>query len=217
MASLLKRKGSNFWYVRYQVDGKRYFRSTGEEQKSKAEIRMHEMVAKNRSTASIDQLFGTVLERVSELSSEQQKIKRHDFARQLLAGSDAKVEISEAWSVWERSPRRGNPKESTVSHYEGIWLSFRKWLRESTHRIKFIHEISPAIAEEYAGSLWACRRLLLRCCTGNHDLGIAPTRLPLVITNGYLATAQQHSHRNDQDRDECNTFLHFTRPYERRE
>ena len=155
MASLLKREGSRFWYVRYQVDGKRYFRSTGEEKKSKAEIRMQEMLAGNRSTASVDQLFGIVLDRVSELSGEQQKVKRHDFARQLLAGSDAKVQISDAWLVWEKSPRRGNPKESTVAHYEGIWLRLRKWLHESSHNIRFIHEISPTIAEEYAGELWA--------------------------------------------------------------
>ena len=45
--------------------------------------------------------------------------------------------------------------ESTLSAYQGQWNRFRKWAGKNG--VRYLHEVTPALAEQYATDLWGSK------------------------------------------------------------
>ena len=161
MPQLIKRPNSPNYYARFQLDGKDHCLSTGTTNRKEAGAFLRDKVAEMRGELSVDVQFRRVLTMLDELaeeqtSPEQQKLlllKREDMARQIIRSQTEKVTISEAWETWRSSPKKRNPSERTLSNYESQWRRFLKWVKPK--HLKYLHEVTPATAEGYAGDLWA--------------------------------------------------------------
>ena len=175
MATVYSRGG--IWYARYQHQGKEYLRSTGikipkkgkkalDESKADAEAKLHRMLVELRGGESVDALFLRLIEAISALPDGEQQPRRIALSDRLRSGISAQLAVADAWNAWLNSPRRGKPSASTIDGYLSMWgrdtvkkhgtksqHGFRTWLKEHHPNIKYLHEITDAIAEEYAGSL----------------------------------------------------------------
>jgi len=166
MAQLMKR--GKTWYVRFQYQGKDYWRSTGKAKKGDAETKAAEIVAEVKGTASVSAMFDKVLAQVTLIQDDAERDRtRRDFARRLLQGTTSKLAVSDAWATWLSNPRRGKrgeQKANTVAGYKAIWARFAEdpekknrpgWLRKNHPGVKYLHEVTESMTDDYATDLWA--------------------------------------------------------------
>ncbi len=180
MATLRKQKKSDFYYVRFQHKGKDYWRSTGKKTKKEAEERAKEIIAEVREEASvqdrltealaevevfshsdsddtalshatIDTCFRSIVALLNQLPPAQRDRIRLELGSKLQRGSEAKLTVAEAWGKWLDSPKKRRPGERTIQGYETQWKRFLHWLE--TREVKFLHEVTPVVAEDYARDL----------------------------------------------------------------
>ena len=175
MATVYPRGGT--WYARYQHKGKVYLRSTRikvpskgkaeiEKSKQDAEAELHRMLVELRGGEPIEALFARLTEAINTLPTKEQEARRIALADRLRVGVTTQLPIADAWDAWLQAPRRGKPADSTLRGYRAMWghsavkkrgtkntNGFTSWLRMHHPKLKFVHEISDAIAEEYAGFL----------------------------------------------------------------
>ena len=165
MAQLMKR--GKQWYVRFQHGGKDYWRSTKKEKKSDARIEGERIVAEVKGEVSLSTLFDQVLAGITLIDDVTDRDRtRREYARRLLQGTTSKLAVADAWDTWLSNPgkgRRGDPKESTLAGYSAIWNRFarehkdtkrRGWLPRVHSGVRFLHEVTNAMADDYATDLW---------------------------------------------------------------
>ena len=180
MATLRKQKKSDFYYVRFQHKGKDYWRSTGKKTKKKAQERAKEIIAEVTeevsaqdkltnaletveefshsnsddtalSHATIDTCFRSITSLLNQLPPAQRDRIRLELGSKLQRGSEAKLTVAESWGKWLDSPKKRRPGERTIQGYETQWKRFSHWLE--SREIKFLHEVTPVVAEDYARDL----------------------------------------------------------------
>jgi integrase len=168
MAQLMKR--GKVWYVRFQQNGKDVWRTTGKTRKADAQDKADAILAKERNTISLSAMFDDILDRITRMEEESERDKiRRDFARKLLQGTSAKMLVADAWDAWQASP--GQQKPSTLQGYKAIWKRFYNhelkvtpkrhskkevpgWLQEKHGGVKYLHEVTEAMADSYVADLW---------------------------------------------------------------
>jgi len=74
-----------------------------------------------------------------------------------LQGLVSKVAIADAWQAWFDNPKKRNPGEATLRSYGAQWKRFKTWLTDKHKNVKYIHEVTPTISEEYASDLWSSK------------------------------------------------------------
>lgn len=175
MAQVFARKG--IWHARFQHKGKDYFRSTGvavatgkkaADSKSEAEAELSRMLAEVRGTESVDALFARLTEAVARLPAHAREPKSIMLAERLRQGVTTRLAIADAWQAWLGNPKKRNPSASTVEMYHAYWgrdevkkrgqregrNGFKTWLEKTCPEATALHEVTPAIAEQYATHLW---------------------------------------------------------------
>jgi len=176
VAQVFERKGK--WYARFMHKGKDYCRSTGivvatrskkaaNESKDKAEAQLARMLAEIRGRESVDALFSRLTQAVDHLPEIEREPKRIMLSEQLRRGIADRLPVADAWEAWLHSPRKRMPRAVTIDGYHAYWgrdeikkhgrqsqHGFKNWLATQHQEVTFLHEISPAIAEEYATHLW---------------------------------------------------------------
>jgi integrase len=177
MAQVFDRNGT--YYARFMHNGKDYFRSTGvavvprgkkgaSDAKKKAETELSRMLAETRGRESADALFARLLDSINHLPKAEQEAKRIALAGRLRDGVNAKLYIADAWDAWLKNPKKRNPSPATIEMYLAYWgrdhikkhgkrnqqNGFKNWLEKNHSEVTYLHEVTPAIAEEYAGHLW---------------------------------------------------------------
>jgi integrase len=134
MATLLKRPGSPYWYLKYMVKGKAYLHSSGTTSKDKAQ----KMLKKAVEDLRVKHRSGELTEAVFE---------------QLTENPRAKLAVAEAWQAWTTSPRRRNPTTVTADRYGSHWNQFSCWLKQNHRGVEFLHEVTPLVAEQFMAHL----------------------------------------------------------------
>ena len=177
MAKIFDRSGT--YYARFTHNGKDYCRSTkvlvasrskkaAEKARADAEAELARMLTEIQGRQSADALFSRLLEAIERLPSGEREPKRITFAGRLRQGVTARLPIADAWQAWLDSPRKRNPSPATVEMYLAYWgrgrakkhgrrkagSGFKNWLAGSHEEVTCLHEVTPAIAEEYATHLW---------------------------------------------------------------
>ncbi|MDP8217789.1 MAG: site-specific integrase [Candidatus Theseobacter exili] len=167
MAVIYRKEGSPFLWMRFQHRGKRYQESTKTNNEKKAEAIMRGRIVEVKGSGSFNDLFERLLNSISELPPKQQDKIRKDFSIKLMEGSSEKLLLKDAWSAWLKNPKKRNPSEVTIQGYKTHWNRFINWIENEP--VKYLHEVSPKIVEEYATDLL--------------DSGIAPRTY-----NGHIKT-----------------------------
>ena len=177
MAQVFVRNG--IWYARFMHSGKDYCRSTKvrvatgsknarDEARVKAESELDRMLAEVRGRESVDALFARLTEALERIPKHEREPKRIMLADRLRQGVTARLTIGDAWKAWLDNPKKRNPSPATVEMYLAYWgrdkakkhgerkvkNGFKNWLTKNHEEVKYLHEITPAIAEEYATHLW---------------------------------------------------------------
>jgi integrase len=175
VAQIFERSG--VWYVRFMHHGKDYCRSTrvpvgagsrAKESKKAAEAELDRMLAEIRGRESADALFARLADAISRLPAHEQETKRVIFAERLRDGSTRTLAIADAWQAWLDSPKKRRPSKQTIEMYRAYWGrddakkhghrkmkgGFKNWLTAARPEVRFMHEVTPAVAEEYATHLW---------------------------------------------------------------
>ncbi|MEM7391142.1 MAG: site-specific integrase [Verrucomicrobiota bacterium] len=84
MANIFKRNGSPYWYARFQLNGQRYCRSTGETGKAKAQEQLARLLSDAKSSESIESTGIKLLEEFSNLSVDIALERKLALCRQIL-------------------------------------------------------------------------------------------------------------------------------------
>jgi integrase len=126
------------------------------------------MLAEIRGRESVDALFARLTEALDRLPNAEQHAKRITLAERLRHGVTVCLSLADAWRAWLDNPKKRNPSPATVEMYRAYWgrdtakkhgmrkvkNGFNNWLAKTHEEVKHLHEITPAIAEEYATHLW---------------------------------------------------------------
>jgi len=178
MATVFKRAGRSSYYAKFQHDGKTYRFATGKTTKAAATAELHRKMAEVTGARSAVVMLTEALERVKEIT-DQGDIEecrgllfnglldvvarsdesarnglRADMANELLQGTGATLLLTDAWDAWLNAPKKGTPGEKTLYGYTGRWKRYMQWMGEAHPEVKYLHEVTPVIAEEYAADVW---------------------------------------------------------------
>lgn len=157
MSSLYRRKGSPFWYGKFQVGRECHRFSTGVTKKSKAEDILRSKTDEARGNLTVEQITDKLLDAIDILPQPKRDPTRRLVARKLLRSQDQKLAIKDSWKAWLASPRKRNPGPNTQATYSAIWRQLEAWLAANHSELIYLHEVDAATAEAYAAHLWASR------------------------------------------------------------
>lgn len=147
-----KSRTSDVYYARFQVNGKDVLRSTGETTKPAAEKKLRAMIAEQKDGAGVGLHLKNLEFALSTLPKEEQAQARRQIANRILGGISQRLAFGKVWAVWLAAPNRKQGTGSkTLFNYKGRWERFEKWAKAKG--IEYLHQVSPALAHEYAADL----------------------------------------------------------------
>jgi integrase len=178
MATVFKRAGRAKYYGKFQHEGKTYRFATGATTKVAATAELHRKMAEVTGARSaivmltealekvrlitdkddIDEsrslLFNGLLDAIARSDETTRNVTRSEMANVLLQGAGATLLLADAWDAWINAPKKGTPGEKTLYGYTGRWNRYAEWMGRAHPQVKYLHEVTPAIAEEYAADIW---------------------------------------------------------------
>lgn len=121
-----------------------------------------------RGEESVETLFARLNTALEQLPENEREPRRISLSERIRQGVQTRLSIMEAWDAWLSTPKKRSPGRDTIEMYRAYWgrESSRKrgvrvqknglthWLAEHHPQVKYLHQITPAIAEEYATHLW---------------------------------------------------------------
>ena len=152
MTRLFKQNNSPYWYGRIQINGKEKWLSSGTKNKREAAITIERKASLVKGKHSVNDMFQDLMKAIDELPQPERDTTRQEYARTLLGGTNAKLEIDDAWQVWLESPIKRNPAPQTIKMYYAIWRRFLYWAKEKG--IEYLHDITPGLAQNYCSNFW---------------------------------------------------------------
>ena len=180
MAQVFER--GDIYYARFRHRGRDYCRSTGiavpgrrasREARTaaldRAQARMEAMLAEVRGHESIEELFARLVDALGRLPEPDRGQKKVTLAERLRDDLTASLKVSEAWEAWVNSPRRKRRAgAATLDSYHAYWgkgdvkrqgtrnrRAFTHWLAATHPQVEHLHDITEAMAAEYAAFLAA--------------------------------------------------------------
>jgi integrase len=144
---LFQRKTGGNWYVRVMVDGKPIVRSTGTPNRRKAEQRKAEIIAPYAIGDEI--AVGEALQ--TRLAGRKAELAKWE------ADQNPPPTLKQIWQTFEDSQSRPDSSDSTLKQYNAEWRRFKTWIQDVHSDVEHLHEITPAIAADYAKDLTAAK------------------------------------------------------------
>jgi integrase len=136
-------KRGDTYYVAWRVAGKLVMRSTGETNRKLAETKRREIMAPFAVGNDV-----TALQNVkAHLEHKQGALATLDDER------NPPLTVGEAWPVFIASQNRPDTGKATLGVYELTWGRYWKWMKDNHPTIKFMRDVTPDIASEFAGWL----------------------------------------------------------------
>jgi len=171
MPNVFKRKGSPHYYARFQYKGRDYCISTATANRTEALAKMRLLVRRRKGELAADDLVDMLVEQLNELERRAADpkdrmsllAKRQDILRRLGYTQRDKLLLADAWETWLSSPKKRNPGQRTIEGYKSQWERFSNysekpkdfgWIQKNYPEVRYLHEVSPGLAEDYARNLW---------------------------------------------------------------
>ena len=144
----LFKRGGMFW-LRYQIDGKRFAQSLGTRHKREAEAAAERILAPMRATDAADSLKA-VAARLADAETTAERLA--DEAAPPLA-------IRRAWDMYLESQARPQSGAATLRQYESHFDAFARWLAGKHPEAATLRDVTPDMAAGFIGHLETERRL----------------------------------------------------------
>lgn len=144
-------KRGKMYVARWMVNGKRFTRSTGEHEISKAREKLAEFTKPYRIGNEID-----------ALQAHEVKIKGRQAELQALVDERASLRIDQLFGVYKTLPECYGLGATHVRNYESILRDFAKWIEENRPNMVEARKVSRMAAREYADYLTKNRAISTR-------------------------------------------------------
>lgn len=132
-------KRGRVWIARWMVNGKRFSRSTGESEKSKALEKLIEFTDPYR-LKSERRILEKMSARISGVESDIADAEDRQAA----------LTFAEGWQAYEQSQSRPRSGRETMRIYKCHYESLMAWMQEHHPDITELRQVSREIAQEYA-------------------------------------------------------------------
>jgi integrase len=156
MPTLIKKSGSDVWFIRYRNSGQDRLKSTGETDKKEAKKQLKTAEREAQLERTVDDRMDEILLQLRNMPDvEQREQARHRLLSRLQAAADRKVTVADTWAEWRKVPRKTS--EVTIAGYDAVWKRFRGWLSEHHPAYEHLAQITAADARGYSRNLWDSR------------------------------------------------------------
>jgi integrase len=144
---LFKRNGS--FYVQWRVNGKLFSKALRDDQGRAISTRREAEDAQTKFMATF-----AVADETTALESIAAKLEgRKAELAKLDEQQNPPLAIGNAWAAYMAATNRPDSGDRTLRGYESMFGAFARWAQEKHAAILTLLEVTPSIAEEYAGSL----------------------------------------------------------------
>lgn len=154
MASLYRKEGSPYYWMRFSHKGVRYQESTKKTREDHAQTVMEKRIAEVKGSGGYNDLFDRLLKLIDQQPKKKQELLRKDFASRLLSGANEKLLISEAFALYTAKPKKKPQSAVTNKRYKSMWDKFSEWLKENYPDVEYMHEITHGMADSYMTYAW---------------------------------------------------------------
>ena len=145
---------SGVWWIDYTMTG-----TDGKKKRIRKALRDDKGFAvRDRKTAQRMQkeLVGQYVAAgpVAALQAIQQELESSETKlAQAMDKANPPLSLAEAWKAYLGNPERPDSGERTLKDYEACWNKFIKWLKKTHTNIKYLRDVHPATAQDYAKHL----------------------------------------------------------------
>lgn len=138
---LLKR-GKTYHAV-WQVDGRKFMKTTGEGNRENAEKVLNKFMA----PFVVEDKLHTLQSVKASIEAGKAELVVLDEER------NPPIALDDVWEAFSDSPKRKNCGPRTLKEYESHWGQFLHWMSGEHKDLKTLRNVTPAIAESYATHL----------------------------------------------------------------
>lgn len=155
MPSLIKKRGSDVWFVRFRHHGQDRVRSTGETDRRNALKHLKTATAEIRLERTVDDRMEEILLQLRRMPDEPREKARLRLLAKLQAAADRSLPLADVWTEWLRVPKQTSP--ITLAGYEAVWKRFKEWLSRVRPQYAHLAQITEADAKAYSEELWSSK------------------------------------------------------------
>ena len=142
------------WLAIWMVNGKRQSQSTGLEDRAAAEkwlARKLEAVKTADGLKQLDKDAETI--RAMQATVLDTALAEIDKQRADIKAREPALRFDEAWTTYERTPKRKNVTEKTLAHLRARLAAFADWMKTTHADADELRDVTTAIAAEYAAHI----------------------------------------------------------------
>lgn len=156
MPTLIKKAGSDVWFVRFRNNGQDRLKSTGETDWQKARKQLKTAEAEARLERTVDDRMEEILLQLRNMpDAEQREQARQRLLAKLQSAAERKIKIADAWAEWRKGVKKTT--EITIAGYDAVWKRFKLWLDGHRPGYEHLGQITTTDAKAYSQNLWASR------------------------------------------------------------
>ena len=113
MATLYRKEGSPFYWMRFQYKGKRYQESTKKDNHNAALGVMNKRIAEIKGSGGYHDLFTRLIAEIERQPVKKRDAIRRELAAKLLSGTSSKLRIEAAFELYKQKPKKRRGKKPT--------------------------------------------------------------------------------------------------------
>lgn len=142
------------WLAIWMVNGKRQSQSTGLEDRAAAEkwlARKLEAVKTADGLRQLDKDAETI--RAMQATVLGSALADLDRQRDAIKAREPALRFDEAWTAYERTPKRKNVTPQTLDHLRARFAAFKTWMTENHPGVEELRDVTTEIAAAYAAHI----------------------------------------------------------------
>lgn len=152
MPSLIKKRGSDVWFVRFRHQGQDRVKSTGETDRRMALKHLKTATAEVRLELTVDDRMEEILLQLGRMPDEPREKVRLRLLAKLQAAADRNLPLTDVWCEWLKVPKQTG--RITLAGYEAVWNRFKGWLTREHPQYEHLAQITETDADVYSEDLW---------------------------------------------------------------
>ncbi len=131
------------YYACWTVAGKKFMKTTGKRDRREAETELRRIMEPFTAKQEVDVLRNIA----AKIEGRTAEIAQIEDER------NPPLRIKETWTAYLKSHERPESGKATLRQYEGHWTRFDKWITEKHPDAKYLRDVTPTTATEYAADL----------------------------------------------------------------